>query len=130
MNSNCSLFPPKTAAIILLLLVLLPSPLIGKELGRMFYTPLERKQMTTNPSDQNGQQAIPDTFMVNGMIQRGNGKRSLWINGSLHREINSKTGSPDSVTLPGHTSSIQLKVGQRTSADAPDTASGTQVNKP
>jgi hypothetical protein len=82
------------------------------ELGRLFFTPDERLQLDrqyarhTSINDQSG-------IIVNGLIQRSDGARTVWINGKAQANAPGKNTSAVPVTVPGKTEPIEVKVGQR-----------------
>lgn len=54
------------------------------DLGRLFFTP-ERRQLLDRQRELNieAQQEVPDdpTLVINGVVSRSSGKRTVWING-------------------------------------------------
>ena len=66
-----------------------PPPVAGQELGRLFFTP-ERRQLLDRQRQFNIQerQAIPEdpTLIINGVVTRSSGKRTVWINGVAQDE--------------------------------------------
>ena len=85
------------------------------ELGRLFFTPEQRAQLDYSyareaPSDSN-----ENVLMLNGIVQKHGGKRTVWINGVPQSVGRSDEQSPESVAvpLPGQNKSVKLKVGQR-----------------
>jgi len=117
----------------LLAIGLATSTLAGAaELGRIFFTPEQRAQLDYSyaqgaDSDNNNSRVL----ILNGIVQQHGGKRTVWINGvpQLAGSSNDKTPESQTVQLPGKSSTIKLKVGQRVLLDTPvnpDTAgSGT-----
>jgi len=87
------------------------------ELGRLFFTPQQRQQLefqdpSSNRSEERGRR---NYVIVNGIVQRHGGNRTVWVNGSAQSEehSNDKTPATASVTVPGKSRHVQLKVGQR-----------------
>lgn len=86
------------------------------ELGRLFYTPQQRQQLEfqqaqTGEASSGGRGHI----IVNGVVQRQGGNRTVWINGvpQTAGRSNDKTPASVPVTVPGKSRPVQVKVGQR-----------------
>lgn len=103
------------AFLLLVLFGLLPAAQAG-ELGRLFYTPQQRQQLeyqeSSNSSADGGNR---NYIIVNGVVQKQGGKRTVWINGAPQAAVrgNDKTPASVPVTVPGKSQPVQLKVGQR-----------------
>ncbi|MBU1426978.1 MAG: hypothetical protein KKH12_03885 [Gammaproteobacteria bacterium] len=99
--------------LLLTLIGLLPTAQAG-ELGRLFFTPQQRQQldMTGNSGDNNAQR---NYIIVNGVVQKKGGKRTVWINGTAQtaEQGNDKAPSTATVDVPGKSRPVQLKVGQK-----------------
>ncbi len=111
----------------LYLVFLLPAN--ADELGRLFFSPEQRrvleltqsKQILTNapvsgvsaPLAPKKSVHLPANITVNGVIQRSDGTRVVWINGQAHSMTATRDGNPASVALPDQNQRIELKVGQR-----------------
>lgn len=112
--------------IVLLFVLGLIAPVRASELGRLFFSADERRQLdqqhvpkSTGEDDTNAQ-----SIVVNGLIQHGNGIRTVWINGKAQRNAPGKSINAVPVTVPGKRESIEVKVGQRLLFDnlpSPDT---------
>lgn len=91
------------------------------ELGRLFFTPQERERMDMQGAVKAEAQSRVDTITVNGMIQKGDGKRVYWINGEPQEAVAAPRKAPASVqiTVPGQSRPVELKVGQRIELSAP-----------
>lgn len=50
-------------------------------LGRLFFTPEQRAALDRQRSLQGGSGEGQDSVTVNGIIQRNNGRKTVWING-------------------------------------------------
>ena len=95
----------------------LPAP--AETLGRLFYTPEQRAMLDlarkTAPLNASGEADANNAqgFMVNGVVTRSDGQRSIWVNGHLEQSVE-RPGKPDRsqahIKLPG--GEIKLKVGQ------------------
>ena len=86
------------------------------ELGRLFFTPDERQQLEQKfARHETGQDdTVAQPFIsVNGVIQRSDGSRTVWINGKAQRNAAGKNPNTAPVTVPGKHESIEVKVGQR-----------------
>lgn len=104
-------------------------PANADELGRLFFSPEQRrvleltqsKQIVTSvpvsaasaPLAPKQSVHLPANITVNGVIQRSDGNRVVWINGQAQSMIAARDGNPASVTLPNQNQHIELKVGQR-----------------
>jgi hypothetical protein len=92
------------------------------ELGRLFYTPQQRAQLeaqiTTSDSTDTGPRNV---IVVNGVIQKQGGKRTVWINGQQQPPDHGNARSPATVPVevPGRSGQVQLKVGQRLLLNTP-----------
>lgn len=96
------------------------------ELKRLFFTPKQRNQLDYNYSRENVSGNNDRALMLNGIVQKHGGKRTVWINGVPRQagSSNDKTPESQSVQVPGKTGTVKLKVGQRVllnPADDPDT---------
>ncbi|MDO8990608.1 MAG: hypothetical protein Q7U91_13360 [Sideroxyarcus sp.] len=101
----------------LLLACLLPAAQ-ADELGRLFFTPQQRQQLeyqTTNGSGDSTDETTRNYIIVNGVVQKQGGKRTVWVNGTAQEDgrSNGKNPASASVTPPGKPNSVRLKVGQR-----------------
>jgi hypothetical protein len=86
----------------------------AEELGRLFFTPEQRKQLDYNYAQGATSDNVGNALTLNGIVQKHGGKRTAWING-VPQEVGRDEQSPESVPvqLPGRNRSIKLKVGQR-----------------
>ncbi|TXF12862.1 hypothetical protein [Pelomicrobium methylotrophicum] len=108
--------------LLLLLLAFALGARAADPLGRLFFTPEQREAL-----ERKRPQAAPPTtgITVNGLVQRSDGKATVWINGTAHPAPPSTPGKgiavqPDSSTVIVTTPSqkIRVKVGE-TIAPAP-----------
>ncbi len=95
------------------------------ELGRLFFSQTEREQLERQhvlSPDESGN--VSNSLIVNGMIQRNGGKRTIWINGEQQSagSADSRTPAKVPVILPGKSTPIDVKVGQRLILDSPEAA--------
>ena len=103
--------------ILLFCVYALPAP--ADTLGRLFYTPEQRAMLDlarkTAPLNSRGETDASSAqgFMVNGVVTRSDGQRSIWVNGHLEQSVE-RPGKHDRsqahIKLPG--GEIKLKVGQ------------------
>lgn len=117
-----------TLKIVLCALGLTASTLASaEELGRLFYTPEQRAQLDYNYAQgADSTNSNSSTLMLNGIVQKHGGKRTVWINGVPQQAGSSddKTPESQSVQVPGTAGTVKLKVGQRVllgPSDNPDT---------
>ena len=91
------------------------TPAGAQELGRLFFTPEQRKLLDYNYAQEAPSGNYNNALMLNGIVQRRGGKRTAWINGVPQAVGRSDEKSPESVAvpLPGQHKSVKLKVGQR-----------------
>jgi hypothetical protein len=119
--------------LLLTLCNLLPSVQAG-ELGRLFYTPQQRQQMESHDSSGSSEDGGHRNYIVvNGVVQKRGGNRTVWINGAAQSSErgNDRTPAAVPVTVPGKSRPVQLKVGQRLMLDstAPEQNAESDVNK-
>jgi hypothetical protein len=98
----------------------------AEELGRLFFTPEQRTQLDYSYARESRSDNNDRTLMLNGIVQKHGGKRTVWINGVPQQAGSSddKTPESQSVQVPGTAGTVKLKVGQRVllgPSDNPDT---------
>lgn len=84
-------------------------------LGRLFTTPAQRAQLERESVRQSGEKSWrPATLTLNGIVQRSDGARTVWINGVAQVADDSGERAPDvhAVNLPGKSHPVAIKVGQ------------------
>lgn len=97
-------------------------PLAGaEELGRLFYSPAERLEFEHRHEQQLRQARQveqdkfsnrPVTLTINGVVQRSNGERTVWVNGEAqHLQAG---GNPNQfpVLVNGKKRNVAVKVGE------------------
>jgi hypothetical protein len=120
-------------AFLLLTLFSFPPTAQAGELGRLFNTPQQRQQLefqeTTSNSAEDGRHR--NYIIVNGVVQKRGGNRTVWINGVAQsaERSNDKTPATATVAVPGKSRPVQLKVGQRLLLDSTPEQSETSTNK-
>ena len=88
-------------------------------LGRLFFSPQQRAQLDyqqgQNATYDNGNHSAPGGLIVNGIVQKDGGSRTIWINGVPQDAGNSDERHPDSapVSVPGRSKPVRIKAGQR-----------------
>jgi hypothetical protein len=111
----------KTALFAFLLSFGLASKAQAAELGRLFFTPDERQQLDQKFARHETGNEEPESkpfISVNGVIQRSDGSRTVWINGKAQHNAAGKNPNTAPVTVPGKHESIEVKVGQRLLIDS------------
>jgi hypothetical protein len=107
---------------LLLILSALPPAAQAAELGRLFFTPQQRQQLefqeTSNSGEEGGRR---NYIIVNGVVQKQGGNRTIWVNGvpQIDGRGNDKTPASVPVTVPGRSRPVQLKVGQKLPLEGP-----------
>ena len=93
----------------------------ASELGRLFYTPQERAQLEAQQASGATIEGVKRNFiMVNGVIQKQGGNRTVWLNGEAQTPVRSNNNPASiDVAVPGKTKHVQVKVGQRLMLDTP-----------
>jgi len=95
------------------------------DFGRLFFTPEQRAQLdydyTRNVTAEGNSGSV---VMVNGIVQRRGGGRIVWINDMAQPAGKSDERHPTSVTVsvPGKSKPVEMKVGQKLLLNTPDTA--------
>jgi hypothetical protein len=106
----------------------------AEELGRLFFTPQQRQQLEFHDSSGSTEDTGRRNYIiVNGVVQKRGGNRTVWINGAAQASEhgNDRTPATVPVTVPGKSRPVQLKVGQRLMLDtsAPEQNPESDVNK-
>jgi hypothetical protein len=99
----------------------IPSNANASELGRLFYTPQQRAQLEAQQASGATVEGVKRNFIiVNGVIQKQGGNRTVWLNGEAQTPVraNDNPASID-VAVPGKIKHVQVKVGQRLMLDTP-----------
>lgn len=94
-------------------------------LGRLFFTPEQRAQLEYSRQQDSHAPANPRSLIVNGIVQKHSGERTVWINGKAQPAGKSDERAPESVpvSIPGQSQPVKVKVGQRVLID-PAASSG------
>ncbi len=85
------------------------------EFGRLFFTPEQRRQLEASTGRPTAilQQPAADR-VLNGIVQRSDGTRTIWINSKAQVEDgNGQAPDVQMVMLPGKSQPVAIRVGQR-----------------
>ena len=112
---------------VLILLLAMSTVAQAGSLGRLFFTPEQRAQLEYKRAHneaveaEEGDTPTPSVLMVNGIVQKRGGARTVWINGRAQNAGNSDERSPESlaVAVPGKTQPVKVKVGQQLLLEQP-----------
>lgn len=108
--------------LLLILFGLLPTAQ-ANEIGRLFYTPQQRQQLDSGTAINNGspESERRDYIIVNGVVQKHGGNRTVWINGAAQATEPGNDRNPTTapVAVPGKPQPVQLKVGQKLLLEPP-----------
>lgn len=91
-------------------------------LGRLFFAPEQRIQLENaharNTANEEGASSM---LVVNGIVQKKGGMRTVWINGVAQNAGNSDESNPGAlpVAVPGKSQPVKIMVGQRLLTDRP-----------
>lgn len=109
-------------ATITIVLLACPPAATADNLGRLFFTPAQRAQLDYNyarnaPADGNSSSVLT----VNGIVQKNGGARTVWVNGVAQSAGKNNEGTPTSqtVTIPGKSHPVKIKVGEKILLDQP-----------
>lgn len=94
----------------------------AQDMGRLFYTPEQRAQLDHDSMRKpNAKIQRPATLTLNGIVQRSDGVRTVWINGAAQIADGSGKRRPDvhAVNVPGTPQPIDIKVGQHLMLEQP-----------
>lgn len=97
-------------------------PTKANALGRIFFSPQQRTQLDYGYARSATIEGGSSPFVtVNGIVQKQGGPRTVWINGSSQATDNNAERNPTSqtVTIPGKTQAVKIKVGDRVLLDHP-----------
>ena len=86
----------------------------GERLGRLFFTPEQRTQLDRAYSSSTQGKPNSSVLIINGIVQKNGGARTVWINGVAKNSGRNDERTPDAmtITLPGKAQPIKAKVGQ------------------
>jgi hypothetical protein len=108
----------RLVATIVAALAMLPSPAHAEEIGRLFFTPVQRQDLDRRRAT-NAQAAVVtavDQVTVNGQVSRSGGKSTTWINGAPQEDIRTRTDAKDptrvTVRQGEETQGSSLRVGE------------------
>ncbi len=124
------------ATTFILLVSLIPPAAQAGSLGRLFFTPEQRTQLeskqtrsavvsttasTVSAAATEEEGSTTSELMVNGIVQKHGGSRTVWINGKAQNAGNSDELTPEAlpVAVPGKSQPVKVKVGQRLLLEQP-----------
>jgi len=98
----------------------------------LFFTPEQRTQLDYTYSRKEVSGNNDRALMLNGIVQKHGGKRTVWINGVPQQAGSSDDRTPESqsVQIPGKHSTVKLKVGQRVLLDPAANPDATRADTP
>lgn len=95
--------------------VALPVPAVADELGRLFFTPQERRELdrrrASNIVERGEAPAVESLVTVNGQVTRSSGKTTTWINGVAHDDTY-RGRDPARVAVERGGARVPVKVGE------------------
>lgn len=95
----------------------------ANEIGRLFYTPQQRQQLDSGTAVNSGspESERRNYIIVNGVVQKHGGNRTVWINGAAQATEPGNDRNPTTapVAVPGKPQPVQLKVGQKLLLEPP-----------
>ena len=85
------------------------------QLGRLFFTPEQRQRLDyAHARDAAADGDTSSILTVNGIVQKNGGARTVWVNGVAQSADNGdRTTTAQSVTIPGKSRPVKLKVGDK-----------------
>lgn len=110
-----------------LMLLLAIAPCAQAEgLGRLFFTAAQRAQLDHRQirAAVAAEYGTGSMLMINGIVQKHGGTRTIWINGVAQRaDSGGHAADKLQVTVPGKSHPVTVKVGQKLLPDLPQAAS-------
>jgi hypothetical protein len=115
-----------------------PGPAAAETLGRLFLTPEQRSSLevlrslppstvsTTKKTDAVPAAAVPDDYVLNGMVTQSSSWYTIWLNGVAYTRENlpanvkinkALSGGTIFLTVPGSKKAVSLRPGQRLDAN-------------
>jgi len=94
--------------------VALPVPAVADELGRLFFTPQERRELDRRRASNVAEREAPTVeslVTVNGQVTRSSGKTTTWINGVAHDDTY-RGRDPARVAVERGGTRVPVKVGE------------------
>jgi hypothetical protein len=104
-----------------LLFVAIPSA-SADTLGRLFFTPSQRQQLDDKNALRAASRDNTSSFVtVDGIVQKQGGPRTVWVNGVAQNtgKTGDRTPTAQTVTIPGKSRPVKLKVGEKIMLDPP-----------
>ena len=96
------------------------------QLGRLFFTPEQRSRLDyAHARDAAAEGDTSSILTVNGIVQKNGGARTVWVNGvAQSNDHGERNTTAQSVSIPGKSRPVKLKVGDKILLDQP--APGSQ----
>lgn len=94
----------------------------ASSLGRLFFTPEQRAHLEdSHARNAATEEGTTSMLVVNGIVQKQGGGRTVWINGVAQNAGSSDERSPEAlpIAVPGKSQPVKIKVGQRLLLDQP-----------
>jgi len=109
----------------LLLTCLTLTPAQAGQLGRLFFTPEQRSRLDyAHARDAAADGDSSSILTVNGIVQKNGGARTVWVNGvAQSNDHGERNTTAQSVTIPGKSRPVKLKVGDKILLDQAPTGS-------
>ena len=84
-------------------------------LGRLFFSPEQRAQLEHSQQKDGDTSGKARSMIVNGIVQKHGGGRTVWINGVPQFAGKSDERAAESlpVVVPGQSQPVEIKVGQK-----------------
>lgn len=110
-TGNCG----ATKKLVLVMLLLAATTASAEELGRLFFTPEQRAQLEHGKSQNTDSGANSRALVVNGIVQKHGGSRTVWINGLPQPDGVNDDRALESllISTPAQSQPVKVKVGQR-----------------
>ncbi len=90
---------------LLLLFLVVVNSVCAEELARLFFTAQQRAALELEHLD--------NTLVINGIVQKNGGKRTIWVNGVAQPPASSDERAPESAAVIIAGKQVKVKVGQK-----------------
>lgn len=104
--------------LIAMLLLAVVSGAQADGLGRLFFTPEQRAQLEYRHARNASGGNPPSILMLNGIVQRRGGPRTVWINGAAQDSARGGDPATETIAVSGMSTSAKIKVGEKLFPDA------------
>ena len=101
------------------------------QLGRLFFTPEQRSRLDyAHARDAAAEGDTSSILTVNGIVQKNGGARTVWVNGvAQSNDHGERNTTAQSVTIPGKSRPVKLKVGDKILLDQPTPGSQNSASE-